>query len=81
MEEFILAHNWKVDYVMAGKAWWPAHKAAGHMTTAIKKEKTQEPVLLFIQSGTMCQVVVVSSVRVACHSLDRASAVALAFVF
>lgn len=60
-----------IDYVMTGKAWWPV---VCHIASANRK-KEQMPVLLYIQSGTLGQVVVVPAFRVVCPCLEIASCI------
>lgn len=67
-----MVHNLRVEYVIAGKVWW---LVAVHITYANRTEKEKMPVLPFIPSGTLGQVVVVPAFRVACSYIETVSRV------
>lgn len=37
-----MAHILKVQFNMAGKAWWQGHEGAGHIASAIRKQREGE---------------------------------------
>lgn len=51
-EGIILAHNLRVQSIIAGEAWQQVLEAAGHVVSAVRKGSNERRFLLFTQLKT-----------------------------